>query len=57
MDLQKIDLAIAKEEKSAKDEIIRNTVPEGLEEIVKAAKDNLSHLHDRLSGMEVQNDN
>ena len=57
VDLQKIDLAIAKEEKSAKDEIIRNTVPEGLEEIVKAAKDNLSHLHDRLSGMEVQNDN
>lgn len=57
VDLKNIDLAVTKEEKNAKDEIKKSAIPDGLEEVVEAAKDNLSHLYDRLSEMEVRNDN
>lgn len=57
VDLKNIDLAVTREEKNAKDEIKKCAIPEGLEEVVEAAKDNLSHLYDRLSEMEVRNDN
>ena len=57
VDLKNIDLAVSKEEKNAKDEIKKSTIPDGLEEVVEAAKENLGHLYDRLSEMEVQNDN
>ena len=57
VDLKSIDLAVTREEKNAKDEIKKSAIPDGLEEVVEAAKDNLSHLYDRLSEMEVRNDN
>lgn len=57
VDLKNIDLAVTREEKNAKDEIKKNAIPDGLEEVVEAAKDNLSHLYDRLSEMDVRNDN
>ena len=57
VDLKSIDLAVTREEKKAKDEISKSSTPDGLEEIVEAAKENLSHLYDRLSEMDVQNDN
>ena len=57
VDLKSIDLAVTREEKNAKDEIKKSAIPDGLEEVVEAAKENLGHLYDRLSEMEVQNDN
>ena len=57
VDLKNIDLAVTREEKNAKDEIKKSAIPNGLEEVVEAAKENLGHLYDRLSEMEVQNDN
>lgn len=57
VDLKNIDLAVIREEKNAKDEIKKSAIPDGLEEVVEAAKENLSHLYDRLSEMEVRNDN
>ena len=57
VDLKNIDLAVTREEKNAKDEIKKSAIPDGLEEIVEAAKENLSHLYERLSEMEVRNDN
>ena len=57
VDLKNIDLAVTKEEKNAKDEIKKSAIPDGLEEVVEAAKENLGHLYDRLSEMEVRNDN
>lgn len=57
IDLKNIDLAVTKEEKNAKDEIKKSAIPNGLEEVVEAAKENLGHLYDRLSEMDVQNDN
>ena len=48
---------MTREEKNAKDEIKKSAIPDGLEEVVEAAKENLGHLYDRLSEMEVRNDN
>ena len=57
VNLKNIDLDVTKEEKNAKDEIKKSAIPDGLEEVVEAAKENLGHLYDRLSEMEVRNDN
>ena len=46
-----------KEEINAKNEIRKTAVPEGMDDIVKAAKANLVALREQLNEMEVQHDN
>ena len=53
IDLQNLERAANKEETNAKNEIRKTAVPEGMDDIVKAAKTNLAALHEQLNEMEV----
>ena len=57
IDLQNLEGAANKEEINAKNEIRKTAVPEGMDDIVKAAKANLVALREQLNEMEVQHDN
>ena len=55
-DLQGVDIAAAREETNAKNEMRKLAIPEGMDEVVEAAKENLALLYTKLDAMEVQND-
>lgn len=56
-DLQDVEGVAAKEESNAKNEMRKLAIPEGMDEVVEAAKETLALLYAKLDAMEVRNDN